>query len=72
MVRLKNKLQTTKMVIKSLNCISQLYLFLALMKTNCPKTHFTCDNMKCVRGSVLCDGEDDCGDGSDEVKGCSG
>ena len=53
-----------------MNCVN--YIFVAMIKSNCPKTHFTCDNMRCVRGSLLCDGKDDCGDESDEVKGCSG
>ena len=43
-----------------------------MSRSNCPDTHFTCDNMKCLRGSLLCDEKDDCGDGSDESKGCSG
>ena len=43
----------------------------AHLKSNCPETHFTCNNMKCLRGSLVCDGDNDCGDGSDEIKGCT-
>ena len=42
-----------------------------MMKRNCPETRFTCDNDKCLPRSFICDGKDDCGDGSDE-EGCSG
>lgn len=32
----------------------------------CPSNHFKCDNSKCIFKSWICDGQDDCGDGSDE------
>ena len=32
----------------------------------CGSGNWTCFNRKCVRESQLCDGEDNCGDGSDE------
>jgi hypothetical protein len=36
----------------------------------CSSKEFTCQNFKCIRNQYRCDGEDDCGDHSDEV-GCS-
>ena len=34
--------------------------------------HFKCTNQKCVDNSYVCDGRNDCGDYSDEDKGCQG
>ena len=37
----------------------------------CPPKTFPCNNTMCVHKAWVCDGEDDCGDGSDEaVKLC--
>lgn len=38
----------------------------------CPNTYFKCSNQKCVHDSVVCDGANDCGDFTDESKGCLG
>ena len=38
----------------------------------CPKNNFLCANDNCLAASVLCDGNDDCGDNSDESTMCSG
>jgi hypothetical protein len=32
----------------------------------CEPNEFKCDNDRCVQKQWLCDGDDDCGDGSDE------
>ena len=36
------------------------------MYPSCPGNTFTCDNSVCVNQDFLCDGTDNCGDGSDE------
>lgn len=34
----------------------------------CPSGEFMCANRKCLATTYVCDGDDDCGDGSDELK----
>ncbi|XP_022257744.1 uncharacterized protein LOC106473632 [Limulus polyphemus] len=36
----------------------------------CGLSEFSCDNGKCVRQNMFCNGREDCGDGSDEPRGC--
>ena len=38
----------------------------------CSTHQFLCANEKCVPVSWTCDGEDDCGDNSDETTSCTG
>ena len=38
----------------------------------CADDHFLCANDGCVAASYMCDGNDDCGDNSDESTICSG
>ena len=39
-----------------------------LTDQTCTPEEFTCDNGNCIQKKWLCDFEDDCGDGSDELK----
>ena len=47
-------------------CIPLIYLH---KFTVCYSDEFTCDNGECVPDSYVCDGDNDCGDYSDE-DGC--
>ena len=38
----------------------------------CPIDHFQCSNQRCVPDTVVCNGENDCGDHTDESEGCLG
>ena len=38
----------------------------------CENHEFTCTNHKCVHTSLTCNGENDCGDNSDEEGACKG
>ena len=37
---------------------------------NCTDAEFRCGNLKCIPLAYTCDGEDDCGDESDEMDCC--
>ncbi|CAL4068032.1 unnamed protein product [Meganyctiphanes norvegica] len=37
----------------------------------CPVSEYTCDNLRCIPRDRVCNGRDDCGDGSDEKPGCT-
>ena len=45
------------------------YLSCTTAAEECKDQFFSCANNKCVRESWVCDGDDDCGDGSDEICG---
>ena len=36
-------------------------------ETTCDSSHFTCESGDCVPGDYRCDGDNDCGDDSDEI-----
>ena len=38
----------------------------------CPRDNFLCANGECLEALKICDGNDDCGDKSDEGTICSG
>ena len=42
------------------------------MLGKCPIDHFLCANQRCVPDTVVCNGENDCGDHTDESEGCLG
>ena len=42
----------------------------SLTDLGCPRNTFSCKNKKCVPDKMKCDGQDDCGDNSDEEEGC--
>ena len=48
------------------------FIFLNVSDNNCPKENFTCANNNCLDARLMCDGNDDCGDNSDEGTICSG
>lgn len=43
-------------------------LFCCLDAKACPSGEFMCANRKCLAAIYVCNGDDDCGDGSDELK----
>ena len=46
--------------------------FILIVADTCDSDEFTCSNLECRPESVVCDGNDDCGDNSDEEQDCSG
>ena len=50
------------------------YHFLSLLFKDytCGEHEFSCSNHKCIPLSLKCNGENDCGDNSDETDECKG
>ena len=42
------------------------------LDADCSRNSVSCKNEKCVSKSKICNGEDDCGDSSDEGEACAG
>ena len=42
-----------------------------MVTVGCDEGYLTCDNLECIEESWFCDGDQDCGDGSDE-QNCAG
>ena len=42
------------------------FLITEATKRTCLSNQFSCDNNRCVSSRFVCDGDDDCGDNSDE------
>ena len=47
------------------NCVSN-FVVSVCSTAPCGEGNYTCFNRKCIRLSEVCDGQDDCGDNSDE------
>ena len=47
-----------------------IFLYNPIYAESCSSSAFQCDNDRCVTSSDRCDGNNDCGDNSDE-EGCS-
>ena len=53
-------------------CLTLLYKswYSKFKDESCDEDEFSCANQKCIPISWKCNGIDDCGDNSDEIKGC--
>jgi len=60
-------------VYKTTNHLQEYHEYNQTVRINgCNHTNeFTCENRKCIKKALKCDGKDDCGDGSDEPKHCA-
>ena len=63
---IKTKIQTEP------NKLNYVIYLIGQLLSNCPSSHFQCENKRCIDPLMMCDRKNDCLDGSDETLGCEG